>query len=221
MDGAALALGVRRRLGLEGLTDEQLDAAAGSATLYEHITAARDALVLSFAMSAPLVVQAAPFTLEVDGADDRVRTFPAATKDPMRVLVVRDATSGQELTPAARLNFDDGQYRWDTLRQLRLGDGVTADVELVAVLARAAIDATTTEAQVGLPLPCHRAIVLAGALNALTVDEESDGRATAALLAAELDKLERTYSEYDQNGGEALRNAFLASYGDWQGDSIS
>lgn len=217
MDGAQLLAYTKRRLGEYGLANE----AGRDDELYAYITEGRDVLLATFADVAPVVVQQV-ITLEQDPANNRRFTLPAATNDPYRVLAVRAVTTGEELIPSSSLNQDGGHYEWRTIRELRLADDVDppGGIEIVVVVSSAAIDSTTTESAVGVPTTCHYAIGKAAAVLALTADEESDASVAQRLLAAELQKLERLYGSYDDNGGAALRQALLQSYGGWLGDSL-
>lgn len=217
MTGAELDLLLQRRLAAEGLTDPEL----GPDQRAEALTMARDELVDRLAMAAPVAVQSV-VTLEVDGSDDRLYTVPSATRDPVRVLEVRDVTCGRPLSPSGNLNVDGGDYRWETPRQLRLADDVSASggLEAVVVVSRDAIDAASQEAEIGLPTPCHRAIGLGAAVLLLTRNEQSSAPAADALYQREADRLERLYSEFDAQGGAALRALSLEQYGGWQGDSL-
>lgn len=218
MTGAELATFVQRRLAEQGLTVE----ADRSAELYDYITAGRDALLLAFATSAPIVAKSI-VTLEEDPANDRKHSFPAATKDPYRVLAVTDSgDTGTELELSSALNQDDGQYVWRTPRELRLSEnaGVVGPIEVEVVLHQAPITAATTEADVGLPTTCHRAIGYYAAVLALTADEESDATNAMGLFQRELGQLEAVYGDYDAGAGIALRHALMRSIGHQYGDTL-
>jgi hypothetical protein len=217
MTGPELLAYLQRRLGEHGLAVE-----SGRADeLYDYLTEGRDELLAVFADVAPIVVKQT-VTLEADGGDDRNLKLPDATKDPYRVLDVRAVTTREPLIPSAVLNQDDGHYVWRSIRGLRLGDGVNAPggVEVDLVPHRGAITAATAEADVGLPTTCHRAVGKFAAVLALTADEESDASNARKLFASELSRLERLYGSYDDNGGAALRMAFMQSYGQWLGDTL-
>lgn len=217
MTGSELVTFVKRRLGIEGVTDELLT----TAVLEENITRARDDLVLGFALAAPIIVKEIVL-LEQDVTNGQIWRLPAATKDPLRCLELRATGTQTPLEPSAKLNHDGGHYRWRTVREIELADGVTppGGLEGDFILDRAAILTATTEAAIALPTPCHRAIGLLAAVYGLTVDEESDARSAMGLFQRELDRLERTYSEYDGMGGTALRQAILESLGTTMGDMI-
>lgn len=216
MTGAQLHDYVARRLGEKGLTVEP----SREGDIYDALTEGRDWIAQTFALAAPVVVQT-PVTLEVDGGDDRVYTVPAATKDPLRCVSLEQTETTEPLTPSLNLNQGGGDYRWETTRQLRLADDFepAGNLRGFFVLQAGDIAAGTTEPQVGLPVPCHRAIGKAAVVLLLTQDEESDARVALTLLQAELDRLERIYGEYDLNPG-ALREALLASAGALYGDLI-
>jgi hypothetical protein len=217
MNGAALLTYVQRRLGESGLAVES----GRSDELFDYITEGRDTLLQLFADAAPVVVKQI-IALEVDGADDRKYTLPAATKDPYRVLVVRAITTGEELIPSAVLNQDDGHYVWRTIRELRLAEGINppGGIEVEMVLHAADIVTGTAENAIGVPTTCHRAIGKHAVVLALTADEESDAANAIKLLGAELAQLQRLYGSFDDNGGAALRQAFMQSYGTWLGDDV-
>jgi hypothetical protein len=220
VDGAALQTYVRRRLAEQGLTLE----ADRVDELYDYITEGRDELLAAFALAAPLVVQSAPILLE---QPDPVLTplvwrIPAANKDPYRILVVRELETGEGFSSSSQLNQDGGEYEWQTLRQLKLADDADpgTGIEVVYVPHAGAIVAATTEANIGLPTTCHRAIGKFAAVLALTADEESDATNAMGLFSRELDKLERIYGDFDAMGGASLRSIFMQSIGQQSGDSI-
>lgn len=220
MTGLQLHDYTRRRLGVYGVPDERLS--DDPAELYDYITEGRDELLAAFALASPTAVQEAPLLLTVDGSNDRIYTIPVGSKDPYRVLVVREAETGDPLTPAAALNVDNGHYRWDTIRQLRLADHVEPDggVEVVAVLQGDAITSASAEAGVGLPTTMHRAVGKYAAVLWLTADEESDARNAMGLYQREIERLERLYGEFDANGGAALREALMSTVGTLYGDTL-
>jgi hypothetical protein len=217
MTGVQLLAYLKRRLAEAGLTVT----AERDDELYDNLTEGRDELLQAFSLAAPVVVKTT-ITLEVDPADDRIYNFAAAAKDPYRVLEVRDKESHEPLTPAATLNVDGGDYAWDSIRRLWLAEhvGVAEGVEVVYVPAGVAIDAATTEAQVGLPTTCHRAVGKFAAVLALTADEESDAKNATALYQRELEKLERIYGEFDASGGFSLREALMESAGNLMNDTL-
>jgi hypothetical protein len=217
MTGAQLLTYVKRRLAENGLTVP----AERDAELLDLITEGRDALLVAFALCAPVVVRQT-ITLETDGANDRLRNFPAATKDPFRVLAVKDASTGEELTPSASLNNDSGQYAWNNIRQLRLNEDVQPEgaVEIDVVLAGVDIVSGTAEAAIGLPTTCHRAIGKMAAVLAMTADEQSDASNAKRLFSSELERLEALYGDYDQSSGQALGPALMAAIGQHYGDTL-
>lgn len=216
MTGAELLTYVQRRLAEAGLDVP----AERTAELYDYITEGRDTLLQAFALTAPVVVKAV-VTLEQVGAT-QVWQFPAATKDPYRVLQVYDSETLEPLDPSAKLDNDAGHYAWVTLRSLRLAQDVALEgaPAVDAVLHGGAIVAGTAEAAIGLPTTCHRAIGKLAAVLALTADEESDARTAAGLFQREIDQLERIYGDYDANGGLALRHALMAAIGAAHGDTL-
>lgn len=217
MTGVQLLSYLKRRLAEAGLTVD----AERDAELYDALTEGRDELLQAFSLAAPIVVKTT-ITLEVDGTDDRIYRFAAAAKDPYRVIEVRDKETREPLTPAATLDVDGGDYAWDSLRQLRIAEhvGVAKGIEVVYVAAAADITSATTEAGVGLPVTCHRAVGKFAAVLALTADEESDATNAKELFDRELEKLERVYGEYDASGGLALREAIMESAGNLFNDSL-
>jgi len=217
MTGVQLLAYVKRRLAENGLTVP----AERDAELYDLLSEGRDALLVAFALCAPVVVKST-ITLETDGSNDRLRTFPAATKDPFRVLAVKESSTGEELTPSASLNNDAGQYVWNTIRQLKLADDVEPEgnVEVDLVVHTGDITAATTEPQVGLPTTCHRAIGKMAAVLAMTADEQSDASNAKRLFSSELERLEALYGDYDQSSGQALGPALMAAIGQHYGDTL-
>lgn len=221
MTGAELYAYLVRRLAESGLTLE----AGRSDTLYDALTEGRDVVKGELALVAPALF-APTVALEVDSADLNQYRIPAATKDPLRVtgLFLVDGDGERVmLTPAAQLNRDDGDYvltgprKWRLRRGLSIGTGT---LEIDAVLHDAAITVATTEANIGLPTPCHRAIGLSAAVRMLTVDEESDAAVAERLYERELLRLENLYGSYDMNDGMKLRHAIMASEGSQYGDML-
>lgn len=182
--------------------------------LYDYLTEGRNELLQAFSLAAPVVVRQV-VTMTVDLVDTRQWNLPVGTPDPYRVLLLRELTTGEPFDPSQTLDVDNGDYEWLNLRSIRLsadadpGDGVVA----VYVPSATDITAATTEAQVGLPTTCHRAIGKFAAVLALTADEESDAKNAMALFEREMDKLERMYSDYDMSGGFSLRAAIMESTG--------
>ena len=218
MTGLQLLAYVKRRLAENGLTLE----ADRENELYDYLTDGRDDVLQELALDAPVAVQET-VTLVLVTADPPVWKIPDATLDPMRILDLRDDGTGVPLVPSANLNNDGGHYRWITNRRVQLADsvGLSGSLEADIVAARVAITAATTEAQVGLPTPCHRAIGLWAAVLALTADEESDARAATALYGRAIERLKQLYGDYDINSGMALREAMLGSEGDIHGDMLN
>lgn len=217
MTGVQLLAYLKRRLAEAGLSVD----AERDAELYDNLTEGRDELLQALSLAAPVVVRTT-ITLEVDPADDRIYSFAAAATDPYRVIEVRDKETREPLTPAATLDVDGGDYAWESIRKLRLAEHVSVSngVEVVYVPAAADITAATTEAQVGLPVTCHRAIGKFAAVLALTADEESDATNAKALFDRELEKLERVYGEFDASGGFSLREALMESAGNLMNDTL-
>jgi len=217
MNGPALFTYLQRRLGEDAIAVP----ATRSNQLYEALTDSRDLIIQAFAEVAPRVV-GEYFTLTVNGSNDRLYDWPAGKKDPYRSLFVRAVTTQEELSPAATLNTDQGHYIWRTIKQLEIADGVEppGGIEVCAVLAQADITSATTEAQVGLPTTCHRLIGKGAHLLVATVNERSRGSTAGQMYQAEVDRLATMYASYDNNDGDALRNAFLANYGAIFGDTL-
>lgn len=220
MNGAQLQTYLLRRLAEQGLTLE----ADRTDELYDYLTEGRDELLSSFALAAPIVVQAAPILLvQVDAINNpRLWKLPDVTKDLYKVIAVREVESKELFTMAGSIEQDSGDYEWVTLRQLLLSESSDpgAGIEVIVVPHQADILAGTTEAGIGLPTPCHRAIGKYAAVLALTADEESDATNALGLFSREIDKLERIYGEYDAMGGASLRGIFMKSIGALSGDTI-
>jgi hypothetical protein len=217
MTGVQLLAYVKRRLAESNLTVE----ADRDLELYDAISEGRDELLQALALAAPIVGKTT-IVLEVDPADDRLYSFPAATADALRVIEFREATTREPFTPAAQLDQDNGDYEWVTPRQIRLSQGADPGdgIEATIIPHPAEITEDSTAAEIGLPTPCHRAIGKYAAVLALTADEESDAQVAMALYQRELEKLERLYGDYDMNGGLALREALMRTIGSLEGDSI-
>lgn len=217
MTGATLLTFVLRRLAEAGVTVS----AERTAELYDHITGARDDVHRELVSVAKRIFSTA-VTLEQGVADDRLFTLPAATADIIRIVEVRELTTREPYDRSGTLDEDAGDFIWQSARQVRVsdqtdeGDGIV----LVAAFMGTAIDANTTEANIGLPTPCHRAIGYGAAVLALTVDEESDASVAAKLYEKELDKLRDQYGEMESQGGEALRHSLMKSIGEQYGDMI-
>jgi hypothetical protein len=153
---------------------------------------------------------------------DRDYWLPDAALDPVRKMVLKDRTVGEELRPSARLDQDGGEYLWLSPRCVRLAAHVDPPGGLVGtfILAYGAIGATTPEHRMGLPTPWHRCLVLGAAVYALTVNEDSPATTAFSLYEKTKDRLMRAASEYDADGGQALREVLMESLGEWQGDSL-
>lgn len=219
MNGAQLQAYVQRRLAETGLNLE----ADRVNELYDYITEGRDELLASFALAAPLVVQSAPIALE---QPDPVNSpllwqIPAANRDPFRIITIREKETGEAFAPSAALNQDGGDYEWVTTRQIKLSDDTDPGMGIQVIYVPHAGDIVvgTTEANIGLPTPCHRAIGKYAAVLALTADEESDAANAMALFGRELERLERIYGDFDMMGGASLRTIFMESIGRQLGES--
>jgi hypothetical protein len=220
LTGAELLTYVKRGLRENGVPVE--DSAERDAELLDLVTEGRDDLVEAFALAAPVVVKQV-VTLEVDPADERLYNFPDDAADPLRVIEIRTVTHQEPLDPSAHLNRDGGHYRWNSLRQVQLAEFAAADggVEVDVVLGAAEITDETSEANIGLPTTCHRALGKYAIAMALERGgERSPDRAIAAFQRA-VERLERIYSDYDANGGAALREALMTSIGYTSGDMLS
>lgn len=219
MTGAQLVAFVKQRLGTETLSaDERYT----TANIEDALTFSRDQIVERMVMAAPVVVQQT-VTLDVNPTDSTLYTVPSATKDPLRVLEVREVSTGQPLDPSGSLNQDGGHYRWNTTRELQLADDVSPSggLEADVIVMQAAITNASAETAIGLPTPFHRAIGLGAAVLLLTVDEETDARVSDGLYEREMDRLERVFGEFDQRqGATLLRSTQLANYADEMGDMI-
>lgn len=222
MTGAALLTYMKRRLRLVGVNIP----AAGEEenALMDYCTEGRDTLRQVFAQRAPVLVQEY-LTLEVDVVDNRIYRLPVATLDPLKIVNVRGITMRDRLTPSAQTMLDDdgGQYEVLNLRTIRIGEHANpvGGLEAQVVLAQAPITTATAEAAIGVPTTCHRAIGKYGALLYATADEDTDGSVLEKQFLQEVDRLIKLYAQYDNNAGEGLRQAMLAAYGEWHGDSLS
>lgn len=220
MTGAQLLTYLKRRLAEQGLTLE----ADRVDELYDYLTEGRDELLSTFALAAPIVVQSTPIALvQVDAVNDpTLWKIPDATKDLLRVITVREKESKELFAGSGAIDQDAGDYEWVTTRQLRLSESADAGagIEVIVVPHQGDIVAGTTEANIGLPTPCHRAIGKYAAVLALTADEESDATSALGLFSRELDKLERIYGDFDAMGGATLRSIFMQSIGSLSGDTI-
>lgn len=218
MTGSQLIAYLQRRLGEDGMA-----VPSGRTTqLEDALTEARDDLVQVFAEAAPIVVRSI-ITLVVNGSNDRLYDWPGGgVKDPYTVLFVRSVTNQEELTPAARINEDEGSYIWRNIKQLEIADGVEppGGIELGVVLHQGDITSATTEVAIGLPTTCHRAIGKGAHVLLATADDQNDESGPLKVFGRELKRLVSIYGGYDANGGEALRHAILASYGQLFGDML-
>lgn len=221
MNGAALLTYMKRRLRLVGLNIPA--ASEDENALMDYATEGRDTLLQVFAQRAPILVREY-VTLEVDGVDPQIFRLPVATKDPLKLLNLRGKTNRDRLDPSAEtmLDEDGGNYEWLDIRTLRIGEHVTpvGGLEGWFVLSKDAITTASTEAAIGTPAPTHRAIGKYGAMLYATADEDADGTILEKQFLQEIDRLIKLYAQFDNNAGEGLRQAMLAAYGSWQGDSI-
>ena len=217
MDGPALLDYTKRRLAEFGLSLE----ADRKDELYEWITQGRDDVLAELADEAPLAVRT---TVTLDATSAPLYILPAGTSDPLRLIELRDNGNDIPLDPSASLNNDAGHYRVVNPRSFKLADFVALTGELegdFVLMIDTAIDDATTQADVGLLTPCHRAIGLCAAVLALTADEESDATTAAGLYQRELTRLKSLYGNYDFSGGLALRHGLLATEGELHGDMLS
>lgn len=216
MTGSQLLDYVLRRLAEKGLSLP----AERTAELYDLITEGRDAVKLRLAVAGSPATKTL-VALERVGSS-QVYKFPDATRDPLQVIELRNAGTNEPLEPAVSLNVDAGHYRWNSFRQVQLADDLSVTgLEVDAVLADADIDATTTEANIGLPTPCHRAIGKYAAWKAVTVDEESDGAGMEKDYETAVGRLESIYGEFDHASGLSLRHGLMNTIGRGFGDMIS
>lgn len=218
MTGVQLLAYVKRRLAEANLTVE----ADRESELYDTITEGRDDLLQALAICAPIVSKV-EIQLVVDPTNDRLYSFPGGTRDALRVFELREKTTGEPFVPASQLNQDNGEYEWVTPRQIRLSDGADPGDGILCTMIAHPVDITsaTTEAQIGLPTPCHRAIGKFAAVLALTADEESDASTAMRLYQREIEKLELLYGDYDANGGLALREALMNTIGSLHSDTVN
>lgn len=221
MTGAALLLYIKRRLRLAGITIAA--ASEEENALMDYATEGRDTLLQVFAQRAPILVREF-ITLEVDVVDTQIYRFPAATKDPLKLLNLRGKDNRDRLEPSAEtmLDSDGGTYEWRDIRTVRLGEHVTpiGGLEATVVLVKDPITTATAEAGIGVPVPTHRAIGKYAAMLYATADDDTDGSTFEKQFLQEIDRLIKLYAQFDNNAGEGLRVAMLAAYGSWQGDSI-
>lgn len=214
MDGIELLETLERRLGLHAIVDERLT----TPVLLDALTETRDKIVRVFAQGAPVVVRAT-VTL-TQGTPDTDYSF-AADVVPLKVLEVRSVTGAIPLRPSLSTN-DAGDYHFISPTTIRLSDGTSppGGVEVVYIPAWRRIEQSTTEVNIGLPTPCHWAIIKGAVVEILSVDNESDIRLPLAQYQAEIMDLENMYGEFDALGGIAFREALMGSYGQWLGDTL-
>lgn len=221
MTGAELLTYMKRRLRLVGVTIAP--ASEDENALMDAATEGRDTLRQIFAQRAPVLVREF-VTLEQDVTTRELFNFPAATKDPLKVLNIRPITTRDSLIPSAEdgLDSDGGEYEWLSLRQVRLSEHTVppGGLEISVVLFKDPLTTATAEAAVGVPVPCHRAIGKYGALLYATADEDTDGSILEKQFLQEVDRLIKLYAQYDRNGGAGLRQAMLQAFGEWQGDTL-
>lgn len=221
MTGAQLLTYMKRRLRLVGVTIPA--ASEDENALMDYATEGRDTLLQVFAQRAPILVRQF-VTLEQDVTDSALFNFPAATKDPLKILNTRAVTTRDPLVPSAEhlLDSDGGEYEWLSLRQVRVGEHVVppGGLQIAAVLVADSLTTATSEAAIGVPIPCHRAIGKYGALLYVTADEDADGSVLEKQFLQEVDRLIKLYAQFDNNAGEGLRQAMLRAYGEWQGDAL-
>lgn len=221
MNGAALLTYMKRRLRLVGVNIPA--ASEEENALMDYATEGRDTLLQVFAQRAPILVREF-VTLEVDVVDSHIYRLPAATKDPLKLLNLRGKENRDRFNPSAdtMLDSDGGQYEVLDIRTVRIGEHVTplGGLEAAIVLVKDAITTATAEAAIGVPIPTHRALGKYGALLYATADEDADGSILEKQYLQEIDRLIKLYAQFDNNAGEGLRQAMLAAYGEWQGDSL-
>lgn len=215
-DGNEALSYVKRRLGIEGLTDPTEQ----PAELLDYITEGRDKMMEALALSAPEAVRETVTLVEAT-ADDAWK-LPDATNDPMRVLrVLDDGRSYEpELQPAGKPG-GVGDYWWHTIRELRLTPHATlsGSPEVQVVLHQDALQAgdagdgsTTATDGWGVPTPTHRLCCKWAVVLALTANEDSDARNAKADFTSELDRIERLYGSYDARSGIGLRSVLMDVY---------
>jgi len=215
MDGAALLAYTQRRLAEFGLAVN----AGRAATLYDAITEGRDEVQARLALIAPDLF-GSDVTLEVLDADENTWKIPDDTADAVRTAGLYLTATGYEsvlLVPSAQLNVDAGDYVFRDPRTVQLRDGLSVTgaaggaLVLRCIPQGGDIDGDTTEAEVGLPVPCHRAIGQYAAIVVLTADEESDAAVAERMFERTMQRLEEQYGSYDVNDGMKLRHAILAA----------
>jgi len=211
---AELIAFLKLRLGLVGsISDERV---AGNELAF--LTDARNEIRSRLALAAPMAVVDL-VTLEQDVTVKERWKFPAATLDPLYLSRPREVTTRQPMNPANKLDYDHGLYIWETPRQLRVTTGwtPTGGLELDAVLMKPDL---VNNGAIDLPTPCHRAIGLGAVKLVLMVNEDSDARSAEKIYEAEMDRLERIYSQLDEARGMELREALLESTGRALGETI-
>lgn len=221
MNGQALLTYMKRRLRLVGVNIPA--ASEEENALMDYATEGRDTLLEVFAQRAPILVREF-VTLVVDPTDSHIYRLPVATKDPLKLLNLRGKDNRDRFNPSAdtMLDSDGGQYEVLDIRTVRIGEHVTplGGLEAAIVLVKDAITTATAEAAIGVPIPTHRALGKYGALLYATADEDADGSILEKQYLQEIDRLIKLYAQFDNNAGEGLRQAMLAAYGEWQGDSL-
>jgi hypothetical protein len=105
---------------------------------------------------------------------------------------------------------------------LTLSTGVTppGGVQVLWVPSLAEIGEDTAQADLGLPTTCHMAMVKGAVVEVLSTDNEIEIKEPFGQFQMELQDIENNYAEYDALGGIGMREAFLATYGQWLGDMV-
>lgn len=225
MTGAQMLTYLKRRLALVGVSVETTGP-FGDGVLYDYITHGRDVVLGLFSLEAPKVVRTLVSLELASGSSDRIYKIPDAQPDPYRWLELRPIASEtyleEPLRPSAVLDVDLGEIEVISLRQCRIADNVNVSdgLEAYVVVAGADIDQDTTEAQVGLPTPCHRAAVLWAAVLALTQDEDNDATNAVKVYEAELARLTDIYADFFEDEGASLWETMLAGYGEQYSDLL-
>jgi hypothetical protein len=217
VDAPSLIRWVGRRIGIEALTEEQLE----FNEILAYINEGRDVVLLELASRMPRPSMfLSTVTLEEDGANDRKYDVPAATKTVLRWHEVRDVTYRQPLIPFFTY-IDMGDYTVYADHVI-LNDNVAppGGVEADIIEQPDPIVATSTEAEIGVPTVAHSAVAMYAAYLSLTVNEESDARNLLAQFNSRLDQIGMILSRFHADEGLSLRNQFLDSYGLQYGDVI-
>jgi hypothetical protein len=217
VDAPTLVRWVGRRIGIETLTEEQLE----FNELLAYVNEGRDVVLLELAarMSRPSMFLSS-VTLEEDGGNDRKYAVPTGTNTVLRWQEVRDVTYKQPLIPFFT-HTDMGDYTVYADHVI-LNDNVAppGGVEADIIEQPDPIVATTAEADIGVPTVAHSAVGMYAAYLALTVNEESDARNLMAQFNSRLDQIGLLLSRFHLDEGLSLRNQFLDSYGLQYGDMI-